>query len=145
MSDKKELTNEEICEELERFAMMFYSDTSRPLWAGSNRIKEQEKQIKQLEKQLSDLTPHGIMNPFPPANPPPNVFPMGPNITVKVSSSDSFIPLSTEEYLKIPEDETVCSYCKGRKQVLYMYPRPGGPPGNQWIPCPECCKDVPVR
>jgi len=31
-----------------------------------------------------------------------------------------------------------CDTCFGQKEVLYLIPRPGGPPGNQMVPCPKC-------
>jgi hypothetical protein len=31
-----------------------------------------------------------------------------------------------------------CSTCGGKRVVLHMIPRPGGPPGNQEGPCPDC-------
>lgn len=36
------------------------------------------------------------------------------------------------------KDDDLCPTCKGKGEVLYMYSRPGGPPGNQMILCPEC-------
>jgi len=32
----------------------------------------------------------------------------------------------------------VCGYCRGTGEVILFYPRPGGPPGNQTVPCRMC-------
>lgn len=39
-----------------------------------------------------------------------------------------------------PDEDTLvtCLVCKGRKRVLTLVDRPGGPPGNAWGTCPGC-------
>lgn len=36
----------------------------------------------------------------------------------------------------------MCETCKGTKQVLFMWDRPGGAPGNGYGPCPACQKQA---
>lgn len=36
------------------------------------------------------------------------------------------------------EAGTACTFCRGKREVLYFTARPGGPPGNQMMPCPKC-------
>jgi hypothetical protein len=36
------------------------------------------------------------------------------------------------------ENRGTCPTCHGEKRILHIYERPGGPPGNQWIDCPDC-------
>ena len=33
-----------------------------------------------------------------------------------------------------------CKHCSFTGEILHFYERPGGPPGNQYGPCPECYK-----
>ena len=33
-----------------------------------------------------------------------------------------------------------CKHCNFEGEILHFYERPGGPPGNQMGPCPECYK-----
>ncbi len=34
-----------------------------------------------------------------------------------------------------------CVHCNFEGEVLFFIDRPGGPPGNQRMPCPKCYKD----
>lgn len=34
--------------------------------------------------------------------------------------------------------DRVCIQCGGAGELLHIYPRPGGPPGNQVVPCEPC-------
>lgn len=40
------------------------------------------------------------------------------------------------EARELPED--YCATCKRKREILFMYPRPGSPPGNTLISCPDC-------
>jgi hypothetical protein len=40
--------------------------------------------------------------------------------------------------LPTPGPGKVCWRCNGKNRVLYIYDRPGGPPGNAGIACPNC-------
>lgn len=33
-----------------------------------------------------------------------------------------------------------CKHCNFKGEILHFHERPGGPPGNQMGPCPECYK-----
>ena len=37
-----------------------------------------------------------------------------------------------------PSNDPNCETCRGRGEVLFLIPRPGGIPGNQTLPCPTC-------
>lgn len=41
------------------------------------------------------------------------------------------VPIDTQKAV-------TCRTCKGEGQVLLLYPRPGSPPGNQMVLCPDC-------
>ena len=38
----------------------------------------------------------------------------------------------------------VCGTCKGDRRILHIYERPPGPPGNAWMPCPNCTQGAGV-
>lgn len=57
-----------------------------------------------------------------------------PKATLTFSGSSTTITIAE------PRKGPGCEHCNHEGEVLYFYPRPGGNPGNQMIPCPKCYK-----
>lgn len=43
-----------------------------------------------------------------------------------------------------PKPPALCKTCGGKREVLHIYERPGGPPGNNLLPCPDCVEQPPA-
>lgn len=37
-----------------------------------------------------------------------------------------------------PSNDPHCVECDGHGELVFLYERPGGPPGNMIVPCPVC-------
>ena len=42
--------------------------------------------------------------------------------------------------VRMPEPGKGCGSCNWEGLIVFSYPRPGGWPGNQQVPCPKCSK-----